>query len=480
MYLRKDPVFSTSSFAKMQVDQKIVQMSTGQHKASSYPGVKVTEESNADVAYVHQTFFQTSTHGDHSQLNTYTNFLVAVGQIARVGIALKKLKKETLWKPGELFKIASNISFFTYVMKCFGCCSTPATLMNKAAQFVKFVNSAYAYFDSKPPVGGNQIAKVAMLEKINCVSRLLRRDRSTNKNIALRLKQVSKEDWHHCSLGKFINEDMFDHMRLVALIVLQGIPNTVNDILEGKTAFETTSKRRIFDDFMLKNQAILRKWCVNFLALILLYGNGQRKQVYWMLLCPSLSDLAVFSYELESNGPVKPLLLEIDGKEKRPRASKLPHVMMNPIVFKYVEFQVQMVIPHFLDKHGIEYNPIEAQKLLLDIRNARNFNSNNIRNTLSRWVKALDPELHFTPMDIRSSYCTIMIRRHAHRREISANNDEFVFQNLSEEEFKEMLACVMNTSIEQINSLYAAASHTDYATQVAKVMSICKSGSLDK
>lgn len=88
-----------------------------------------------------------------------------------------------------------------------------------------------------------------------------------------------------------------------------------------------------------------------------------------MLLCPSLSDLAVLSYELELTGPVKPLLLEIDGKEKRPRASKLPHVIKNPIVFKYVEFQVEMVIPHLLDKHEIQYGAIESQKLLLDTRN---------------------------------------------------------------------------------------------------------------
>ena len=349
--------------------------------------------------------------------------------------------------------------------------------MNKAAQLVKFVDSAYAYYDSKPPANGNQVAKIAKLEKINCVSRLLRRDRSTNKTIALRLKRVTKEDWHRCTVGKFVNEEMFDHMRSVAINALQGILNTVNDIFERKAALETTSKRRAFDDFVLKNKTILQKWCVNFLVLILLYGNGQRTQVHWMLLCPSLADLAVFSNYLETNGPVKPLLLEIDGKEKRARASKLPHVMMNPIVFNYVEFHVQMVIPHLLDLHEIEYDAIESQRLLVDTRNGRPLNSNNVRNTLARWVKAMDPELHLTPMDIRSSYCTIMIRRHVHRREICKNDDEFVFQNLSEEEFKEMLSCVMNTSIEQINSVYAAASHTDYATQVAKVMNICKSNS---
>ena len=213
-------------------------------------------------------------------MNTYRKFLVAVGQIVRVRIELKKLQKETLWKPGELFKIASNISFFTYVMKYFGRCSTHATMMNEAAQFVRIVSSAYAFIGAKPTNHGNQVAKFAMLEKINCVSRLLRRGPSTNKTIALRLKRVSKEDWHRCTLGKFINEDMFDQMRSVALSALQGMLRTVNDIFERKAFFETASKRRVFEEFVLKNQTILGKWSVKFLALILLYGNGQRTQVY--------------------------------------------------------------------------------------------------------------------------------------------------------------------------------------------------------
>ena len=43
-----------------------------------------------------------------------------------------------------------------------------------------------------------------------------------------------------------------------------------------------------------------------------------------------------------------------------------------------------------------------------------------------------------------------------------------------------MLACVMNTSTEQVDSVYAGASHTDYARQVAKVMSTWKSSSHSK
>ena len=147
---------------------------------------------------------------------------------------------------------------------------------------------------------------------------------------------------------------------------------------------------------------------------------------------------------------------------------------MNSIAFMHVEFQVQMFIPHLLNGHEIE---IESQRDLVDTQHGRPLYSKNVLNTLARWAKAIDTELHLTTMDIRSLYCTIVICRHVHRREICDNNDEFVFQDLSEREFKEILACVMNTSTEQIKLVHAAGSHTDYTTPAARVISIWKSSS---
>ncbi len=66
-----------------------------------------------------------------------------------------------------------------------------------------------------------------------------------------------------------------------------------------------------------------------------------------------------------------------------------------------------------------------------------------------------------------------MIRRHVNRIKECGEN-EFELQNLTEDEFKEMLVCVMNTSVEQIHNVYSACSHFEHSTQVAQVMHICE------
>jgi len=147
--------------------------------------------------------------------------------------------------------------------------------------------------------------------------------------------------------------------------------------------------------------------------------------------------------------------------------------MLDPTTLEYVKFQVQFVQPFLLEKYNIARGTKDSQKLVLDTRNGRPLNSDNVRHTLSSWIRHIDSELHITPMDLRSSYCTIMIRRHVVRKELSGK-ESFAFQNLSEDDFKEMLACVMNTSVEQIHGVYGAASHSEFSTQVAQIMSICR------
>ncbi len=51
-------------------------------------------------------------------------------------------------------------------------------------------------------------------------------------------------------------------------------------------------------------------------------------------------------------------------------------------------------------------------KLLLDMRYGRKLNSNSIRKPLVQCINGIDAERLITPMDMRSSYSTTMIRRH--------------------------------------------------------------------
>jgi len=315
-YQRKPPSFFSSSTAKMEVDQTVLRTISGQHRASSYNGVHLNVENNSDIAFVHQEQFQTETQGDRSKMNTYYNFTVCMGQLVRVGIALNKLPLEDLWKPGQLFKISSNINLFRYFMKYFGNSSTPATLMNKAAQLIKFVDTAIIWYEMNPLYGNRQDKNMAHRAKILSVARLLRRDRSGNKSRTRKIRQKTKEDWHRCAVGKFINEEMFDLMRSVATDALHGILHTVYEAFETKGAADVTSQRRIFADAVLKNWALLRKWSVNFLAMLLLYGNGQRNQVYTFLKCPSTVEMHAFEEACRGGDQNEPILIQIHEDEK--------------------------------------------------------------------------------------------------------------------------------------------------------------------
>lgn len=176
----------------------------------------------------------------------------------------------------------------------------------------------------------------------------------------------------------------------------------------------------------------------------------------------------------------EPLKIYIHEKEKRSRDSRLPFIMLDPHVFPYVNFHVQFVQPFLLAKRSIEEGSTDSQKLLLDTRNGRPVSSDSIRNTFRNWIhKHVDRNLRINPMDIQVAYVTIMIRRYVRRNDASEKN-LFAFRAMEEEEFMTTLACVMNTGVEQIRKVYAAASHETYANSVARVKGIVReSDSID-
>lgn len=462
--------YFSSSEARMEQDQKLLRLMTGQERASSYTGVKVTETNNSDIEFVFNRAFKSKSR---SGTQTYSNFLTCIGQLARAGIALRKLSLPNLWKPGELFKIADNSAFFELFINHFSSTSTPTTLANKAAQLIKFVNFPMSYWGIHPRYPRNAERNNAMQMKMAGVVSFLRQDRTVHKNAARRIRQRTKEDWHRSSAGKFVSEEMMDLLRGVALDALKGVITSLKAKFDEKCARDSSQQRQIFDDTVLKNWGLLLKWNVNFLALLLLFGNGQRNQVYTFLKCPTVAEMILFRTEHGGSKASAPLKIHIHEDEKRIRDSRMPFIMLDPVVFEEVNFHVRFVQPFLVRKYKIPIDSADATKLMLDTRNGHSISSDNVRKSLSTWIRAVDPELNITPMDLRSSYATIMIRRHATRGK-KREGTKFAFQSLSEEEFIVMLACVMNTSPEQLRQVYAASSHSNYALHVAQVMNICR------
>ncbi len=257
-YQRKPLSFFSTAEARLEVDQEIVQLANGDYRAEAYPGIRVSEMNNSDIKYKYTIAFKPRHPGDRSRQKTYENFLTCMGQMARAGIALKKLSVHNLWKPGELFKIADNTSFFHLFVGHFSHTSPPTTVGNKEAQLGKFIQFAIRYFGAHPKYPEDPIKNNTMDMKISGVLAFLRQDRSLNKSAALRIRQKTKEDWHRSAAGKFISEEMFDYMRTVAIDALKGILKTVQEKCQEKEATDFSAQTKVFEDLMLKKYNLVK------------------------------------------------------------------------------------------------------------------------------------------------------------------------------------------------------------------------------
>jgi len=478
-YQRRNTLFFESEEAKLRVPQTVKTTASGVVRASSYHGVKVNETNNSDIRFCYRNEFGGRNSRTKDRTESYYNFCLCLGQIARAGIALEKLSKKSLWRPGAFFRIADNIKFFELFVNHFSTSSTPTTLMNKHAQLLKFVNCAISYWDQNPKYSGDDLqsqkANSKMRAKMVVVASLLRNGKAKNKSASRRARQYSKEDTHRTEVGKNVTEGTLKILQESAISELESIHQFILNIFRERKCVDMAKKREVFSSNMMGNWDLMLKWCLNFLALLIVYGNGQRNQVYTFLKCPDVSYLESFTTALSEGQVHEPLKVYIHAREKRARDSRLPFIMLDPETAPFVSFHVQFAQPLLLDRYNRERGTVDAQKLLLDTRNGCPLSSSNIRHSFKRWVRNIDAELSITPMDIRSGYATMMIRRHARRNE-NADDNQFAFKEMSEDDFVTLLACVMNTGVEQLREVYASASHEDYATHVARIMRICGTG----
>jgi len=295
---------------------------------------------------------------------------------------------------------------------------------------------------------------------------------STHKKMESARKSITKEVSHKASIGKLITENDFDEFREEAASSLNGIVKSVEAHFSSRSTVDRSSKRRAFNAFIESNGAMIRKWCINVLALLILYGNGQRNQVYRMLKSPTITELDAFEENEGGSSASVPFNMDLVGDEgeKVPRDVKIPFIMFDPVVFPFIYFHVDYVRPYLVQVAEGKGNFV-SNALLLDTRNGMPLSSDNVRFTFVSFVKHINPELHLTPMDVRACYATYMTRRYVERN-MEGNEERCSFSSMNESTFFEMLSSVMNTSSDMLRNVYTAASHTSYAEQVADVLDI--------
>ena len=70
-YQTKEKSFFNSPEARLEVDQEIIRNTHGKHRASSYPGIRITDENNSDKAFIYEREYRGRTLGDRAPVDSY-------------------------------------------------------------------------------------------------------------------------------------------------------------------------------------------------------------------------------------------------------------------------------------------------------------------------------------------------------------------------------------------------------------------------
>ena len=163
-------------------------------------------------------------------------------------------------------------------------------------------------------------------------------------------------------------------------------------------------------------------------------------------------------------------MLEISEREKRPRDVIIGGVLFNPVVWRFVDFHVNSVLPFLYKKFTIPISDNRRQALLLHTLTGQKIKTHSVRKSLKRFCKVLDEELYVTPTTLRASYASYMVREQVR----GASKGEYTWGK-EPDSFIAMLAKVMNTSVDMISEVYASATRLQYNQFVGKMLGIVES-----
>lgn len=467
-YLGCDSDFFATAEARLAAPLGTRVLMNGKKRKNNYKGVIVNEKNNKDIAYVYERTFKRAARDAH-QCEQYNNFKTCMGQLVRCAVANDKLDLEDAWEAGQLFVVCRNEFIFRVFLNHFEEEGTDSTLMNKSLHCGTLVRSALDFYKTRrmKNAGPEELEKQQRsISKIDLVRRILLQKSAYGKRSNRHRRSITREERHKKATGKNLSEEDINQFRKVAMTKLQGIIDSFEN--ECEDIDNTAPARFKLACKMFDRPALLGKWGMNFLSLLIFFGNGQRPQVYAGLKAPDLESLKDFDKDhggFESNSPLE---VEIHEAEKKPRDLLLPMILFDPVIFTYVLFHVEYVLPVLRTKFHIEASHAASAYLLLNTRTGKKLTSHNVRRTIQKWVNDQDPELHISAMDIRASYATFMVRRYADKSEKGGA----AFKALSKDKFLEMLASVMNTSQEQISRVYAAATREGYQKHVAMMLDI--------
>ncbi len=414
--------FFTSKEARLEVRKRVTK------GIPAYQGIIITHSNSEDMKSIYNIVWK-SKYDLGQRIGTYHQFRIVVGQYARFAVASKMCSANGLCQAGGLFGMMCSLPSVTAFIRYFEIRSAAGTVMNKAWHLIRLGKFAFSYFErNKLPTRKGEVEHV--IEYLRGVAKAF-------KNESRRLASLRKNDESRIGSAMYLCEEDIQHFANTAL-------DEVHDVIESCRDVHIQGREEAVVQFLQKKKQLIQKWSVNFIAVLMLHGGGQRPQVYTVLKTPSRIDLMNMRDEAMSSGV---FTLQVSF-EKRVRTIDLPKLLVPRAIFRALNFHVNYVLPALYNLHEISEEAPQRNCLLLNTSNGESLDSKQVTTTIQRVLKTFDPELgKVTAMSLRASFATMMIQRH--RRGES-------YANWNEEEFLEYLAKIMNTSTEQLKETYVA------------------------
>ena len=121
---------------------------------------------------------------------------------------------------------------------------------------------------------------------------------------------------------------------------------------------------------------------------------------------------------------------------------------------KFLGFHREVIRPIIVARSGTDERKNKESTILLHSRTGESLDSWRITKTLKTFLMSIDPELkNVTSMAIRGSYAIMMLKFYRERK---------IFRELTQEQFLELLAKMMNTFVHQLVNAYVSNGEQDF------------------
>lgn len=428
-------------------ESKLLSMSTGSStaKPTGYRAIVLDDKVLSDLRSYFES--QVEPHTFRSQcLTSYAHLKTSLGQLCRYSCAVGRSQPLDLQKSGEIFKISEDeklLRAFVLGMKARCTATTVCSKASTLLKWVKFSGLWYAKSDRRAEKGRCDISaeflrSTAAAEK--------REGRRSIRNLRSPIERLQLQ---HMQLA----ED-FTRAQERAEICLRNILSTAQSMFCDRGVKDIEGQQQVMYDLLAeRNGALMKKWGINFLNLVVLHGGGQRAQVY--------CEMQLDAFSISKRGTLVHKMPELKrvakdtgyfylqtSFEKRQRSEKMPYIRLPASIADLYLAHRSLCRPAILKRAGRDGLEGPNSKLILNTENGCPLSAKQVSASVKSFFKFMDAELGpVTPLVIRKSFATIMYKRYL--------NGE-IHREKTRSQFLEFLAERLNTSVEQLEDSYCA------------------------